>query len=143
LLEPDARKRASPVLRGAGRSNAPGLPGHTARQVVYDVAVHGWTLHRQDLAWPPAVATDRPVALDPSGGGPRVTSIFSVTLSDARDRRRTLAEPPFGAATTAWMLIGSGAPIRSICASTSRRRDKRDRWFAFWWVPPYALHARS
>ena len=27
LLEPDARKRASPVLRGAGRSNAPGLPG--------------------------------------------------------------------------------------------------------------------
>jgi hypothetical protein len=27
LLEPDARQRASPVLRGAGRSNAPGLPG--------------------------------------------------------------------------------------------------------------------
>ena len=27
MLEPDARKRASPVLRGAGRSNAPGLPG--------------------------------------------------------------------------------------------------------------------
>jgi hypothetical protein len=27
LLEPDARKRARPVLRGAGRSNAPGLPG--------------------------------------------------------------------------------------------------------------------
>jgi integrase/recombinase XerD len=26
LLEPDARKRARPVLRGAGRSNAPGLP---------------------------------------------------------------------------------------------------------------------
>jgi hypothetical protein len=42
----------------------------------------------------PAAATDRPVALDPSGGGPRATSIFSVTLSDARDRRRTLAEPP-------------------------------------------------
>jgi len=27
LLEPDARKRARPVLRGAGRSNASGLPG--------------------------------------------------------------------------------------------------------------------
>ena len=27
LLEPDAWKRARPVLRGAGRSNAPGLPG--------------------------------------------------------------------------------------------------------------------
>lgn len=27
LLEPDARKRARPVLRGAGRRNAPGLPG--------------------------------------------------------------------------------------------------------------------
>jgi|GEM_PF-3616782 len=27
LLEPDARKRASPVLRGAERSNALGLPG--------------------------------------------------------------------------------------------------------------------
>ena len=27
MLEPDARKRARPVLRGAGRSNAPGLPG--------------------------------------------------------------------------------------------------------------------
>ncbi len=27
LLEPDARKRARPVLSGAGRSNAPGLPG--------------------------------------------------------------------------------------------------------------------
>jgi len=27
LLEPDARQRASPVLRGAGRSNASGLPG--------------------------------------------------------------------------------------------------------------------
>jgi Rhodopirellula transposase DDE domain len=27
LLEPDARQRACPVLRGAGRSNAPGLPG--------------------------------------------------------------------------------------------------------------------
>ena len=27
LLEPDAVKIASPVLRGAGRSNAPGLPG--------------------------------------------------------------------------------------------------------------------
>ena len=27
MLEPDARKRASPVLRGAGRSDAPGLPG--------------------------------------------------------------------------------------------------------------------
>ncbi len=27
LLEPDARKRARPVLRGPGRSNAPGLPG--------------------------------------------------------------------------------------------------------------------
>jgi len=26
LLEPDARKRARPVLRGPGRSNAPGLP---------------------------------------------------------------------------------------------------------------------
>src|SRR5665811_134495 len=26
LLEPDAVKAASPVLRGAGRSNAPGLP---------------------------------------------------------------------------------------------------------------------
>jgi len=26
LLEPDAVKVASPVLRGAGRSNAPGLP---------------------------------------------------------------------------------------------------------------------
>src|SRR5665811_1744574 len=31
LLEPDARKRASPVLRGAGRSNAPGLPGESPR----------------------------------------------------------------------------------------------------------------
>jgi len=31
LLEPDARKRARPVLRGAGRSNAPGLPGLQAR----------------------------------------------------------------------------------------------------------------
>ena len=27
LLEPDAVKVARPVLRGAGRSNAPGLPG--------------------------------------------------------------------------------------------------------------------
>ena len=27
MLEPDARKPARPVLRGAGRSNAPGLPG--------------------------------------------------------------------------------------------------------------------
>src|SRR5450759_1626394 len=27
LLEPDARQRASPVLRGAGRRNAPCLPG--------------------------------------------------------------------------------------------------------------------
>jgi hypothetical protein len=27
LLEPDASKGARPVLRGAGRSNAPGLPG--------------------------------------------------------------------------------------------------------------------
>ena len=27
MLEPDARKRACPVLRGAGRSNASGLPG--------------------------------------------------------------------------------------------------------------------
>src|SRR5664280_1301030 len=31
LLEPDARQRASPVLRGAGRSNAPGLPGESPR----------------------------------------------------------------------------------------------------------------
>jgi hypothetical protein len=71
---------------------------HTARQVVYDAAVHGWTLHWEDLARRPAVATDRPVAFDPSGDGPRATSIFSMTLSDARDRRRTLAEPPFGVA---------------------------------------------
>ena len=59
-------------------------------------AVHGWILRWQDLARRPAVAADRPVALDLSGGGPRATSIFSVTLSDARDRRRTLAESPFG-----------------------------------------------
>jgi hypothetical protein len=32
LLEPDAGKLARPVLRGAGRSNAPGLPG-TSRAV--------------------------------------------------------------------------------------------------------------
>ena len=32
LLEPDASKGASPVLRGAGRSNAPGLPGRWAVQ---------------------------------------------------------------------------------------------------------------
>jgi len=63
---------------------------------VYDAAVHGWILRWQDLARRPAVAADRPVALDLSGGGPRATSIFSVTLSDARDRRRTLAESPFG-----------------------------------------------
>ena len=31
LLEPDAWKRARPVLRGAGRSNAPGLPGLLVR----------------------------------------------------------------------------------------------------------------
>jgi len=36
-----------------------------ARQVVYDAAVHGWTLQWQDLARRPAVANDRPVALDP------------------------------------------------------------------------------
>ena len=30
LLEPDAGKLARPVLRGAGRSNAPGLPGASA-----------------------------------------------------------------------------------------------------------------
>jgi transposase len=33
LLEPDAVKAASPVLRGAGRSNAPGLPGDAIRLV--------------------------------------------------------------------------------------------------------------
>ena len=38
---------------------------HTARQAVYEAAVHGWTLHWQDLARRPAVATGRPVALDP------------------------------------------------------------------------------
>ena len=32
MLEPDARKRARPVLRGAGRSNAPGLPGELVGQ---------------------------------------------------------------------------------------------------------------
>jgi hypothetical protein len=31
LLEPDARKPARPVLRGARRSNAPGLPGSRTR----------------------------------------------------------------------------------------------------------------
>ena len=31
MLEPDALKGASPVLRGAGRSNAPGLPGDAIR----------------------------------------------------------------------------------------------------------------
>ena len=30
LLEPDAVKVASPVVRGAGRSNAPGLPDMSA-----------------------------------------------------------------------------------------------------------------
>jgi hypothetical protein len=60
---------------------------HTARQIVYDAVVHGWTLHWQDVARRPAVATDMPVALDPSGVGPQATSIFSVTLSDARDWR--------------------------------------------------------
>jgi len=34
LLEPDARKRARPVLRGAGRSNAPGLPGGSSPRVL-------------------------------------------------------------------------------------------------------------
>jgi transposase len=39
LLEPDAVKAASPVLRGAGRSNAPGLPGdaeHLVRLLLAD-----------------------------------------------------------------------------------------------------------
>jgi hypothetical protein len=45
---------------------------------------------RGDRRWPP---TGRSRST-PSGGGPRATSIFSVMLSDARDRRRTLAEPP-------------------------------------------------
>ena len=41
LLEPDAVKAASPVLRGAGRSNAPGLPDElTHRQSVRTVYVH-------------------------------------------------------------------------------------------------------
>jgi hypothetical protein len=35
LLEPDAWKRARPVLRGAGRRNAPGLPGLVARPCRY------------------------------------------------------------------------------------------------------------
>jgi hypothetical protein len=33
LLEPDAAKAASPVLRGAGRSSAPGLPGDAKKLV--------------------------------------------------------------------------------------------------------------
>ena len=44
------------------------------------------------------MATDRLVALGPVRRRTRATSIFSVTLSDVRDRRRTLAEPPLGAA---------------------------------------------
>jgi len=32
LLEPDARKRASPVLKGARRRKAPGLPDGSERQ---------------------------------------------------------------------------------------------------------------
>jgi hypothetical protein len=69
----------------------PHLP-HTASQVVCDVAVRGWTLHWQDLPLRPAVATDRPVALEPSGGGP--PSYFDLQRAEARGRRRTLAEPP-------------------------------------------------
>jgi len=45
---------------------------HTARQIVYDAVVHGWTLHWQDLARRPAVATDRPVALDRPELGPEL-----------------------------------------------------------------------
>jgi len=41
LLEPDARKRARPVLRGAGRSNAPGLPG--------EISAFGPLLDRIDI----------------------------------------------------------------------------------------------
>jgi hypothetical protein len=36
LLEPDARKRARPVLRGAGRSNASGLPVPSGHAVTVD-----------------------------------------------------------------------------------------------------------
>jgi hypothetical protein len=64
------------------------------------------------------VATDRAVALDPSGGGPRATSIFCVTLSDARDRRRTLTEPPLGAAVGIGFLWGTVEQIGPIWSAT-------------------------
>jgi hypothetical protein len=66
------------------------------------------------LARRPAAATDRPVALDPSGGGPRATSIFSVTLSDARDRRRMLAEPICAAVRARSMALSPLPNGRSV-----------------------------
>jgi len=55
LLEPDALKGASPVLRGAGRSDAPGLPGtdlsvHTVQDITR-VAVEVNERPRKTLGW--------------------------------------------------------------------------------------------
>ena len=41
LLEPVARKRARPVLRGPGRSNAPRLPDYWAADTLAELGAHG------------------------------------------------------------------------------------------------------
>ena len=61
------------------------------------------------------MATDRLVALGPVRRRTRATSIFSVTLSDVRDRRRTLAEPPLGAAIRGEPSSVVDAHIRLFC----------------------------
>ena len=49
LLEPDARKRARPDLRGAGRSDAPGLPGDRTPGLRSSALGPVWTLAERRL----------------------------------------------------------------------------------------------
>jgi len=89
LLEPDARKRARPVLRGAGRSNAPGLPGH-ARAADQDHAAS-----TPGTAWPGTRDPARLVSEDEAGPPILMPSKPFRRLNNARptqNKGRTLLE---------------------------------------------------
>ena len=60
---------------------------HTARQAAHDVAVHDRTLHQVGPRPAATVTSCGRSYWTRSGGGPRATSIFAVTLSDAGSRR--------------------------------------------------------
>src|SRR5450759_4185362 len=78
-------KRASPVLRGAGRSNAPGLPGAIANRV-HPVTAYRW--FREGKLPVPATRVGGLILIDqPASTAPTGVTVVYARVSSAHQRQ--------------------------------------------------------